>query len=125
MTKSIDYDMVEIAGEKYLLPTVSDFRGTIQASMPVVEEREACLVRGGAFVREVIGDPREGIEGRDVRADVAREEPRGHRKILVMLARQPQAGRVGVLDYHSVSGTPARALTVRAITNRRSDTRFT
>ena len=32
VTKSIEYDMVEIAGEKYLLPTVSDFRGTIQAS---------------------------------------------------------------------------------------------
>jgi len=32
VTKSIDYDMVEIAGEKYLLPTVSDFRGTIRAS---------------------------------------------------------------------------------------------
>lgn len=32
VTKSIDYDMVEIAGEKYLLPIVSDFRGTVQAS---------------------------------------------------------------------------------------------
>jgi hypothetical protein len=29
VTKSIDYDMVEIAGEKYLLPIVSDFRGTV------------------------------------------------------------------------------------------------
>jgi len=32
VTKSIEYDMVDIAGEKYLLPIVSDFRGTIQAS---------------------------------------------------------------------------------------------
>jgi hypothetical protein len=31
VTKSIDYDMVEIAGEKYLLPIVSDFRGTVEA----------------------------------------------------------------------------------------------
>ncbi|PYS99844.1 MAG: hypothetical protein DMF63_10135 [Acidobacteria bacterium] len=31
VTKSIDYDMVEIAGEKYLLPIVSDFRGKVQA----------------------------------------------------------------------------------------------
>jgi len=31
VTKSIEYDMVEIAGEKYLLPIVSDFRGTVQA----------------------------------------------------------------------------------------------
>ena len=32
VTKSIDYDMVEIAGEKYLLPILSDFRGTVQGS---------------------------------------------------------------------------------------------
>jgi hypothetical protein len=30
VTKSIDYDMVEIAGDKYLLPIISDFRGTVQ-----------------------------------------------------------------------------------------------
>lgn len=30
VTKSIDYDMVEIAGEKYLLPIISDFRGTVE-----------------------------------------------------------------------------------------------
>ena len=30
VTKSIDYDMVEIAGERYLLPIISDFRGTVQ-----------------------------------------------------------------------------------------------
>ena len=30
VTKSIDYDMVEIGGEQYLLPTVSDFRGTVE-----------------------------------------------------------------------------------------------
>ncbi len=32
VTKSIDYDMVEIAGERYLLPTQSDFRGTVESS---------------------------------------------------------------------------------------------
>ena len=32
VTKSIDYDMVEIAGEKYLLPIVSDFRGIVLGS---------------------------------------------------------------------------------------------
>ena len=32
VTKSIDYDMVEIAGEKYLLPILSDFRGTVQGT---------------------------------------------------------------------------------------------
>ena len=32
VTKSIDYDMVEIAGEKYLLPIISDFRGVVLGS---------------------------------------------------------------------------------------------
>jgi hypothetical protein len=32
VTKSIDYDMIEISGEKYLLPTISDFRGTVAAT---------------------------------------------------------------------------------------------
>jgi len=32
VSKSIDYEMIEIAGEKYLLPTVSDFRGTVESS---------------------------------------------------------------------------------------------
>lgn len=32
VTKSIDYDMVEIAGEKYLLPIISDFRGTVEGT---------------------------------------------------------------------------------------------
>ena len=38
MTKSIDYDMVEIAGEKYLLPIVSDFRGTVQGPTATRDE---------------------------------------------------------------------------------------
>ena len=32
VTKSIDYDLVEIAGEKYLLPILSDFRGIVQGT---------------------------------------------------------------------------------------------
>lgn len=32
VTKTIDYDMVEINGEKYLLPKLSDFRGTVAAA---------------------------------------------------------------------------------------------
>lgn len=39
VTKSIDYDMVEIAGEKYLLPTVSDFRGTVESGKQRFEQR--------------------------------------------------------------------------------------
>ncbi len=39
VTKSIDYDMVEIAGDKYLLPTVSDFRGTVESGKQRFEQR--------------------------------------------------------------------------------------
>jgi len=33
VTKSIDYDMVDISGEKFLLPTLSDFRGTVESTL--------------------------------------------------------------------------------------------
>ena len=39
VTKSIDYDMVAIAGEKYLMPIVSDFRGTVENSGKRFESR--------------------------------------------------------------------------------------
>ena len=32
VSKTIDYEMTDIAGEKYLLPIISDFRGTVQDS---------------------------------------------------------------------------------------------
>lgn len=45
VTKSIDYDMVEIAGEKYLLPIVSDFRGTVQGGDKLFENRNVIRFR--------------------------------------------------------------------------------
>ncbi len=39
VSKTIDYDMVEIAGEKYLLPTISDFRGTVENGRSREEQR--------------------------------------------------------------------------------------
>lgn len=39
VSKSIDYDMIEIAGEKYLLPMISDFRGTVESSGKRFESR--------------------------------------------------------------------------------------
>lgn len=39
VTKTIDYEMVEIAGEKYLMPTISDFRGTVESSGKRYESR--------------------------------------------------------------------------------------
>ncbi len=39
VTKLIDYDQVEIAGDKYLLPVLSDFRGTVESSGKRFESR--------------------------------------------------------------------------------------
>lgn len=39
VTKLIDYDVVEIAGEKYLLPILSDFRGTVASANKLFESR--------------------------------------------------------------------------------------
>ena len=45
VTKSIDYDMVEIAGEKYLMPIISDFRGTVQSGDKRFESRNVIRFR--------------------------------------------------------------------------------
>ena len=45
VTKSIDYDMVEIAGEKYLLPILSDFRGTVQEGSQRFDNRNLIRFR--------------------------------------------------------------------------------
>ncbi|CAN5345183.1 hypothetical protein BH10ACI3_BH10ACI3_13570 [soil metagenome] len=39
VTKTIDYDMIEIAGDKYLMPTISDFRGTVESQGRRFESR--------------------------------------------------------------------------------------
>ena len=45
VTKSIDYDIVDIAGEKYLLPIISDFRGTVQVGSKRFESRNVIRFR--------------------------------------------------------------------------------
>lgn len=45
VTKSIDYDTVDIAGEKYLLPIVSDFRGIVQEGSNRFESRNVIRFR--------------------------------------------------------------------------------
>ncbi len=45
VTKSIDYEMVEIAGDKYLLPIISDFRGTVQSGERRFESRNVIRFR--------------------------------------------------------------------------------
>lgn len=46
VTKFIDYDLVEIAGEKHLLPVLSDFRGTVESSGRRFESRNVIRFRG-------------------------------------------------------------------------------
>jgi hypothetical protein len=45
VSKSIDYDTVEIAGEKYLMPTISDFRGTVENGARRFESRNVIRFR--------------------------------------------------------------------------------
>jgi hypothetical protein len=45
VTKSINYDMVEIAGERHLMPTISDFRGTVESSGRRFESRNLIRFR--------------------------------------------------------------------------------
>jgi hypothetical protein len=45
VTKQIDYDEVAIAGEKYLLPVLSDFRGTVESSGKLFESRNVIRFR--------------------------------------------------------------------------------
>ena len=45
VTKLIDYDMVEIAGDRYLLPIISDFRGTVQQGSKRFESRNLIRFR--------------------------------------------------------------------------------
>lgn len=55
VTKTIDYDMVDISGQKYLLPIVSDFRGTVENSGKRFESRNVIRFRNyQKFGTEVI-----------------------------------------------------------------------
>lgn len=62
VTKFIDYDMVDIAGEKYLLPVLSDFRGTVESSGKRFESRNVIRFRNyqkyGTEVK-LVGDEEE------------------------------------------------------------------
>jgi hypothetical protein len=45
VSKTIEYDMVDIAGEKYLMPIMSDFRGTVAGSGKLFESRNLIRFR--------------------------------------------------------------------------------
>jgi hypothetical protein len=68
VTKSIDYDMVEIAGEKYLLPILSDFRGTVESSDKRFESRNVIRFKNyqkyGTEVIAIDEDSEPVVEGK-------------------------------------------------------------
>src|SRR5690606_4003607 len=98
--------------------------GLVQAPLPHLESRDARGIGHVALVGEVGGHSRKRVDGGYVRARGLRQQSRGNGKILVVAGRQALAGGIGGGAHHSVSGTPARALTTRAITNSRSDRRL-
>ena len=68
--------------------------------------------RRGAFVGDVVGDARERIDRRDVRTHRRGQQPRRHRKILVMRPRQRLACRVRARKRLGPGGSPTHNLAV-------------
>ena len=68
--------------------------------LPRAQPRLPLLRRRVSFVGEIIGDARERIDRRHVRAHRRRQQPRRHRKIFVMRPRQLRAG--GVAARHGL-----------------------
>ena len=100
----------------------------VEPGFPVVEIGNPVGRRPGALVGHVVGQPRERVDRRDVRAHAGREQTRRDREVLVVRLRQPLAVGVGsgqLGAHHSISGVPARWLAARAITNRRSESLLT
>jgi hypothetical protein len=78
-------------------------------------------VRGQrALVREVIRGARKRVDGSHVMSQGPRQQERRDREVFVVRPGDPFAGRVRLVEvcHHSVSGTPCRWLTARAITSR-------
>ena len=65
------------------------------AALPGVEQREPLRPAQRAFVGEVVGHAGERVDRRHVRPHRARKQPRRDREVLVVLARETLAVRVG------------------------------
>jgi hypothetical protein len=76
----------------------------MKAAPPGIEPRLALGGRQRALVGDVVGDPRERIDGCDVRPHLARQQARRHGKILVMRSGQRLACRVGARESRSHRG---------------------
>ena len=112
--------------ENSAMPVHGQHRG-IQSRQPLVQPRIPEVQGRVAFIGDVVGQSRKGVDGRDMRPHAPGQQMRGDREVLVVRARQVRTGRIGGVErhYHSLSGTPARALASRARTNSRSESRLT
>ena len=66
--------------------------------MPVVEQPQAFGVRRARLVGEVVGPAGEGVDGGNRGAHPARQQERGHRKVLVMTPRDPGAPSIRAIE---------------------------
>lgn len=69
----------------------------VEQALPLAQAFEALPLVGG-FVREVVGGAGEGVDGADVRTEGLRQEPGGHREVLVVVPRDPLAVGVGLRE---------------------------
>jgi hypothetical protein len=95
---------------------------------PLVEQPQPLTVLHSRFIREIVGSAGEGVDGGDVRAHPRRQQMRGDREVLVVIACKLLASGVRRGQprvYHSVSAAAARRFTARAMTKSRSDSRLT
>src|SRR5690606_18833183 len=95
-----------------------------QSPLPDFERRDALGIAAAALVGKVVGGARKRVDGGNVRPCRTGHQARGDRKVLVVRGRQTDARSVGGVGHHSVSETPALALTARAITKSRSESRL-
>ena len=102
--------------------------GAIEAVAPPVEIGKTIRRGAIALVRHVVRVARKRVNRGDVRTHARWQQTRGDGEILVVLSRELLARGVGpgeLWTYHSISCVPARLLAERAMTNSKSDRRFT
>ena len=102
----------------------------MQTPAPIAKQSQSFVALASGLIGEVVRSTREGIDGRNMRAQTFWEQPGRDGKIFVMGFREPLARCVGLTQlartvYQGVSVVPARWFAALAIVNSRSDNRLT
>ena len=69
-----DLDGVRGLSRTWCRPGLRRIRGVVQPDVPAVEQLEAVSIGAALLVREIVGSPRERIDGRHVRAHLPRHQ---------------------------------------------------